>query len=137
MLMVKNPRKLNGIVVTSNLFGDIISDEASVIPGSLGLLPSASLTGVPDGTSTVNGIYEPIHGSAPDIAGQGLVNPVAAILSIAMLLQYSLNRFDDAKAVEKAVSNVLESGIRTKDIGGTASTKEVGDAVAAELEKLL
>ncbi|KAI5286238.1 3-isopropylmalate dehydrogenase [Ascosphaera aggregata] len=137
MLMVKNPRKLNGIVVTSNLFGDIISDEASVIPGSLGLLPSASLTGIPDGKATVNGIYEPIHGSAPDIAGKGIVNPVAAILSMAMLLQYSLNRFDDAKAVEKAVCNVLESGIRTRDIGGTASTKEVGDTIAAELEKLL
>lgn len=71
MLMVKNPRALNGIVVTSNLFGDIISDEASVIPGSLGLLPSASLSGIPDGKTKVNGIYEPIHGSAPDIAGRG------------------------------------------------------------------
>jgi 3-isopropylmalate dehydrogenase len=71
MLMVKNPRALNGIIVTSNLFGDIISDEASVIPGSLGLLPSASLSGIPDGTTKVNGIYEPIHGSAPDIAGKG------------------------------------------------------------------
>ncbi|KAI5292391.1 3-isopropylmalate dehydrogenase [Ascosphaera acerosa] len=137
MLMVKSPRQLNGIVVTSNLFGDIISDEASVIPGSLGLLPSASLTGIPDGTSTVNGIYEPIHGSAPDIAGQGVVNPVATILSVAMLLQYSLNRFDDAKLVEKAVSNVLEAGVRTRDIGGQATTSEVGDAVVAELEKLL
>lgn len=71
MIMVKNPRALNGVIVTSNLFGDIISDEASVIPGSLGLLPSASLSGIPDGTSKVNGIYEPIHGSAPDIAGKG------------------------------------------------------------------
>lgn len=82
----------------------------------------------------INGIFP---GSAPDIAGQGVVNPVAAILSMAMLLQYSLNRFDDAKAIEKAVSNVIESGIRTKDIGGSASTQQVGDAVAAELEKLL
>ncbi|OKL63679.1 3-isopropylmalate dehydrogenase A [Talaromyces atroroseus] len=137
MLMVKDPRKLNGIVVTSNLFGDIISDEASVIPGSLGLLPSASLTGIPDGKSKVNGIYEPIHGSAPDIAGKGIVNPVAAILSMAMLLQYSLGRPAEARIIEQAVSNVIEAGIRTGDIGGKASTVEVGDAVAAELAKLL
>jgi len=137
MLMVKNPRALNGIVITSNLFGDIISDEASVIPGSLGLLPSASLTGVPDGKTKVNGIYEPIHGSAPDIAGKGIVNPVAAILSMAMLLQYSLGLRDEAKAVEEAVRNVIESGVRTTDIGGSAKTKEVGDAVAKELEKVL
>ncbi|KAL1963594.1 hypothetical protein VTN77DRAFT_8039 [Rasamsonia byssochlamydoides] len=137
MLMVKDPRKLNGIIVTSNLFGDIISDEASVIPGSLGLLPSASLSGIPDGKSKVNGIYEPIHGSAPDIAGKGIVNPIATILSVAMLLQYSLARPAEARLVETAVRNVLEAGIRTADIGGNASTSEVGDAVAAELERLL
>lgn len=152
MIMVKDPRKLNGIVVTSNLFGDIISDEASVIPGSLGLLPSASLSGIPDGKSRVNGIYEPIHGmfplqskvyhtnrlgSAPDIAGKGIVNPVAAILSIAMMMQYSFGRFAEAKAIETAVRNVIESGVKTGDIGGKASTSEVGDAVAAELAKLL
>ncbi|KAJ9204706.1 hypothetical protein DTO164E3_1881 [Paecilomyces variotii] len=137
MLMIKDPRKLNGIIVTSNLFGDIISDEASVIPGSLGLLPSASLSGIPDGKSKVNGIYEPIHGSAPDIAGKGIVNPVAAILSTAMLLQYSLGRQAEAKLVETAVRNVIESGVRTGDIGGKATTQEVGDAVVAELEKLL
>ncbi|WEW54704.1 3-isopropylmalate dehydrogenase [Emydomyces testavorans] len=137
MLMVKDPRKLNGIVVTSNLFGDIISDEASVIPGSLGLLPSASLNGIPDGRSRVNGIYEPIHGSAPDIAGKGIVNPVAAILSMAMMLQYSLNRITEAKAIENAVCNVIEAGTRTRDIGGNATTSDVGDAVAAELEKIL
>jgi len=137
MLMVKNPRALNGIVVTSNLFGDIISDEASVIPGSIGLLPSASLTGIPDGKTKCNGIYEPIHGSAPDISGQGLVNPIGTILSIGMLLTYSLNLPTEAKAVEEAVRRTIESGIRTKDIGGTSSTSEVGDAVAAELEKVL
>ncbi|KAJ5704039.1 Isopropylmalate dehydrogenase-like domain-containing protein [Penicillium malachiteum] len=137
MIMVKNPRQLNGIVVTSNLFGDIISDEASVIPGSLGLLPSASLTAVPDGKTKVNGIYEPIHGSAPDIAGQGIVNPVAAILSVAMMLQYSLGMLTEAKVIEMAVSNVIEAGVRTGDIGGKATTSQVGDAVAAELEKLL
>ena len=153
MLMVKNPRALNGIVVTSNLFGDIISDEASVIPGSLGLLPSASLSGIPDGKSKVNGIYEPIHGemcsfpikaslnlptgSAPDISGKGIVNPVAAILSVAMLLQYSLNLPTEAKAVEEAVRRTIDSGVRTADIGGRATTSEVGDAVAKELSKAL
>lgn len=155
MLMVKNPRALNGIVVTSNLFGDIISDEASVIPGSLGLLPSASLSGIPDGKSKVNGIYEPIHGqwnsialehfsltlfllgSAPDISGKGIVNPVAAILSTAMLLQYSLNRFSEAKAIEEAVRRTIDKGVCTVDIGGRASTSDVGDAVADELKTVL
>lgn len=155
MLMVKNPRALNGIVVTSNLFGDIISDEASVIPGSLGLLPSASLSGIPDGKSKVNGIYEPIHGeritialgnfslillllgSAPDISGKSIVNPVAAILSTAMLLQYSLNLFSEAKAVEEAVRRTIDKGVCTGDIGGSASTSDVGDAVAEELKQVL
>ncbi|TVY22834.1 3-isopropylmalate dehydrogenase [Lachnellula hyalina] len=137
MLMVKNPRALNGIVVTSNLFGDIISDEASVIPGSIGLLPSASLSGIPDGKSKCNGIYEPIHGSAPDISGQGLVNPVGTILSVAMMLNYSLHLPAESKAVEEAVRRTIEKGIRTKDIGGTSSTSEVGDAVAEELKKVL
>ncbi|KAF2843486.1 3-isopropylmalate dehydrogenase A [Patellaria atrata CBS 101060] len=137
MLMIKNPRALNGIVVTSNLFGDIISDEASVIPGSLGLLPSASLGGIPDGKTRVNGIYEPIHGSAPDISGQGKVNPVAAILSISMLLKYSLCLPELAVAVDEAVRNTIENGITTADIGGKNSTTDVGDAVAAELSKIL
>ncbi|RDW71342.1 3-isopropylmalate dehydrogenase-3 [Coleophoma cylindrospora] len=137
MLMVKNPRALNGIVVTSNLFGDIISDEASVIPGSIGLLPSASLSGVPDGKSKCNGIYEPIHGSAPDISGQGIVNPVGTILSVAMMLKYSLNLPVESKAVEEAVRRTIEKGVRTKDIGGSAKTSEVGDAVAKELEAVL
>ncbi|RPB23363.1 3-isopropylmalate dehydrogenase Leu2A [Terfezia boudieri ATCC MYA-4762] len=137
MLMVKNPRALNGVVVTSNLFGDIISDEASVIPGSLGLLPSASLSGVPDGKTKVNGIYEPIHGSAPDIAGRGIVNPVAAILSVAMMLRYSFNLEAEAKIVEDAVRKTLDSGVRTGDLQGTANTKEVGDEVARVFETLL
>jgi len=137
MLMVKNPRALNGVVVTSNLFGDIISDEASVIPGSLGLLPSASVTGIPDGKSKVNGIYEPIHGSAPDISGKGIVNPVAAILSISMMLKYSLGQPELAKMVDEAVKIVIDKGITTGDIGGSSNTKEVGDAVAKELEGIL
>jgi len=136
MIMVKSPTKLNGIIVTSNLFGDIISDEASVIPGSLGLLPSASLSGIPDGQGMCNGIYEPIHGSAPDIAGKGIVNPVAAILSVGMMLLYSLNMAKESGLVSQAVRLVIEEGISTSDIGGQKSTSEVGDAVAAKLESL-
>ncbi|CAK7229194.1 3-isopropylmalate dehydrogenase [Sporothrix bragantina] len=136
MLMVKNPRALNGIVITSNLFGDIISDEASVIPGSIGLLPSASLGGIPDGKGKCNGIYEPIHGSAPDISGKGIVNPVGTILSIAMMLRYSLQLPQDAVAVEQAVKAAIDGGVRTKDLGGSASTKEMGDAIVAALEKV-
>ncbi|RPA79328.1 3-isopropylmalate dehydrogenase [Ascobolus immersus RN42] len=137
MIMVKNPRALNGVIVTSNLFGDIISDEASVIPGSLGLLPSASISGIPGTGVKVNGIYEPIHGSAPDIAGQGIVNPIATILSAAMLLQLSLNKPEEAKAIEEAVRVTIDSGVRTGDIGGSAKTSEVGDKVAEELAKIL
>src|SRR5579859_579688 len=111
MLMIKNPRSLNGVIVTENMFGDIITDEASVIPGSLGLLPSASLTAIPEpGKGGANGIYEPIHGSAPDIAGMGIVNPIAAILSAGMLLKYSFGMEREAQAVEDAVRNVLDSG---------------------------
>ncbi|KAM0334240.1 hypothetical protein ACHAQA_001262 [Verticillium albo-atrum] len=137
MMMVKSPTALNGVVFTSNLFGDIISDEASVIPGSIGLLPSASLSGIPDGKGRCNGIYEPIHGSAPDISGKGIVNPIGTILSIAMMLRYSLNLPKEAKAVEDAVKNVLDAGLRTKDIGGNAGTVEVGDAIEKELVKIL
>ncbi|QIW96357.1 hypothetical protein AMS68_001875 [Peltaster fructicola] len=137
MIMVKSPRSLNGVIITSNLFGDIISDEASVIPGSLGLLPSASLASVPDGKGKCNGIYEPIHGSAPDISGKGIVNPVATILSVAMMLKYSLQQPKLAAKIDQAVKTVIDSGVRTKDIGGSASTVEVGDAVAQELEKIL
>lgn len=137
MLMVKSPTKLNGIVVTSNLFGDIVSDEASVIPGSIGLSPSASLSGVPDGKSRCNGIYEPIHGSAPDISGQGIVNPIGTILSLAMMCRYSLRLPKEADAIESAVRKVLDNGVRTKDLGGSVSTKDAGDAIVAELVKLL
>ncbi|KAJ3014164.1 UNVERIFIED_CONTAM: 3-isopropylmalate dehydrogenase [Siphonaria sp. JEL0065] len=145
MIMVKNPRALNGVLLTENMFGDILSDEASVIPGSLGLLPSASLNGVP-GTSagkSVIGLYEPIHGSAPDIAGQGIANPIGTILSAAMLLRYSLGLEKEAKAVEDAVRKVLDEkadggrGLRTKDLGGNATTAQIGDAVVEELKKLI
>jgi len=137
MIMVKNPTALNGVVVTSNLFGDIVSDEASVIPGSIGLLPSASLSGIPDGKGKCNGIYEPIHGSAPDISGKGIVNPIGTILSVAMMLRYSLNLPDEAKAVEDAVRKAVDAGLRTRDMGGSASTAEMGDAVVAQLTEIL
>ncbi|KAL1407114.1 3-isopropylmalate dehydrogenase [Vanrija albida] len=143
MIMVSNPRKLNGVVVTENLFGDIISDESSVIPGSLGLLPSASLAGPPDANSTVSGIYEPIHGSAPDIAGKGWANPIGTILSAALMLRYSLGQAKAADAIEAAVRKVLDStedggfDFRTRDLGGQKSTTEIGDKIVEVLKEIL
>lgn len=126
MQLVKNPRQFD-VIVTSNLFGDILSDEASVITGSIGMLPSASLS------ETSLGMYEPIHGSAPDIAGQDKANPIATILSVAMLLRYSLGLEAEAAAIEAAVTRVLEAGYRTPDIysEGTKAvgTKEMGRLV--------
>lgn len=135
MILVQNPTKLNGVVITSNMFGDIISDEASVIPGSLGLLPSASLASLPD-TNKAFGLYEPCHGSAPDLP-ENKVNPVATILSASMMLRLSLDCVKEAEALEQAVRNVLDSGVRTADLKGSSSTQEVGDAIAAEVEKIL
>ncbi|PKI85458.1 3-isopropylmalate dehydrogenase [Malassezia vespertilionis] len=143
MIMVANPRKLNGIVLTENMFGDILSDESSVIPGALGLLPSASLSELPTGEQPAKGLYEPIHGSAPDIAGKGIANPVGTILSAALLLRWSLGLDKEATAVEQAVRKVLDSqdiggyGLRTSDLGGNASTKQVGDKVLEILATLL
>jgi 3-isopropylmalate dehydrogenase len=126
MLLIQKPREFD-VVVTENMFGDILSDEASVLSGSIGMLPSASL-----GDST-KGLYEPIHGSAPDIAGTGVANPLGAILSVAMMLRHSLGMPDAAERVEGAVSAAVERGIRTRDLGGTATTSEVGDAVVGGL----
>jgi 3-isopropylmalate dehydrogenase len=120
-----------------------LSDESSVIPGSLGLLPSASLAGAPSQTSTCPGLYEPIHGSAPDIAGQGIANPIGTILSAAMLLRYSLGLEKEALAIEQAVRKVLDAedigghGFRTKDLGGDKGTKEMGAKIAEVLKGLL
>ena len=129
MQLILNPKALD-VVVTSNLFGDILSDEAAVITGSIGMLPSAS---VGDGP----GLYEPIHGSAPDIAGKGLANPLGTILSAAMMLRFSLNNEAAAKAIEDAVDKVLAKGYRTQDlyrVGSTkVSTEEMGKLVEAEL----
>jgi len=119
------------VIVTENMFGDILTDEASMLAGSMGMLPSASLN---DGTV---GLYEPIHGSAPDIAGQNIANPCATIMSAAMLLRYSLNMHDEADAIEAAVSTALQQGFRTGDIAEkgekTCSTAEMGDAVTAAI----
>ena len=126
MQLVRAPGQFDTIV-TGNLFGDILSDLASMCAGSIGLLPSASLD------ANGKGLYEPIHGSAPDIAGQGKANPLAAILSLAMMLRYSLGAPDAADHVEKAVAAALASGARTVDIGGSRSTTEMGDAVLTAL----
>ncbi len=119
-------------IVTGNLFGDILSDLASACVGSIGLLASASLGERQTDYGTF-GLYEPIHGSAPDIAGQGVANPVAAILSAAMMLRHSFGREADAVRVEAAVARTLADGVRGHDLGGTASTAEIGDAVLAAL----
>jgi 3-isopropylmalate dehydrogenase len=127
MLLLTQPNRYD-VVVTENLFGDILTDEAAALAGSLGLLPSASLG---DGKA---GLYEPIHGSAPDIAGRGVANPVGAILSAALLLRHSLGLEAEAVAVEAAVERVLRHGPHSRDIGGSAGTGEVRDAVLASIE---
>ena len=127
MLLLTQPNRYD-VVVTENLFGDILSDEAAALAGSLGLLPSASLG---EGR---RGLYEPIHGSAPDIAGQGVANPVGAILSAALLLRHSLGLEAEAVAVEAAVEQVLRHGPHSRDIGGSAGTDEVRDAVIAAID---
>ena len=130
MQLVTNPSQFD-VILTGNLFGDILSDEASCITGSLGMLPSASLG------ETSCGLYEPIHGSAPDIAGQNIANPIATILSAAMMLRYSFELEDEARAVETAVERVLEAGHRTGDIAKPGEKKlscsEIGDLIAAAI----
>lgn len=131
MQLVRNPGQFD-VIVTGNLFGDILSDQASMCAGSIGMLPSASLaeTGT-DGLG--KGLYEPIHGSAPDIAGRGIANPLATILSAAMLLRHSLGEAAAADRVEAAVQAALDSGARTADLGGSLTTRAMGDAVLAAL----
>ena len=131
MQLVRNPKQFD-VMVTGNMFGDILSDEASMLTGSIGMLPSASLD------AKGKGMYEPIHGSAPDIAGKNLANPLAMILSLAMMLRYTFGRNDDAARIEKAVRKALAKGLRTSDIAkpGEAKigTSEMGNAVVAALE---
>ena len=131
MALVQNPTRFDTIV-TENTFGDILSDEAAILAGSMGMLPSASLSGR-------GGLYEPVHGTAPDIAGQGVANPIAAILSAAMLLRYSLDKGADADRIDAAVLRVLEQGHRTRDVHGAGTklvgTREMGDLICTEVEK--
>jgi 3-isopropylmalate dehydrogenase len=123
MQLVKQPKQFD-VIVTDNLFGDLLSDEAAMLTGSIGLLPSAAL-----GEAGKPGLYEPVHGSAPDIAGQGIANPLAAILSLAMAFRLSLTRPDLADRIEAAVRKALDSGARTRDLGGSLTTAQMGDAV--------
>ena len=126
MQLMRNPGQFD-VIVTGNLFGDILSDEASMCAGSIGMQPSATL-----GAGS-KGLYEPIHGSAPDIAGAGIANPLGAILSASMMLRYSLGRPLDAVRIEDAVAKAIKSGARTRDIGGRMSTSQMGDAVLAAI----
>src|SRR3954453_1479583 len=123
MQLIAAPRHF-GVILTENMFGDILSDEAAMLTGSIGMLPSASL-----GEPGTPGVFEPVHGSAPDIAGTGAANPLATILSAAMLLRHGLGRDGEAAAVESAVQSALDQGLRTRDLGGTASTKDATRAV--------
>ena len=136
MQLVRNPKQFD-VIVTDNLFGDMLSDEAAMLTGSLGLLPSASL-GAKDKNGNMRSLYEPVHGSAPDIAGQGIANPIATILSFAMALRYSLDLDKEADSLEKAVQDVLDEGLRTKDIISKGmkevSTSVMGDAIISKLQ---
>ena len=136
MQLIQGPSRFD-VLVAENTFGDILTDEAAVLAASMGLLPSASLAEIPVEGKRVLGLYEPIHGSAPDIAGQGVANPIATILSTALMMRYSLGLSEEASAVERAVDRVLKGGHRTPDIvagGGKAvSTVEMGDRVAEEV----
>jgi 3-isopropylmalate dehydrogenase len=137
MQLVRNPKQFD-VIVTDNLFGDILSDCAAMLTGSLGMLPSASL-GAPDASGRRKAMYEPVHGSAPDIAGRDLANPLAMLLSFSMLLRYSFDMDEDADLIDRAVRNVLASGIRTADIvqpnTARVSTTTMGDALLRELDK--
>ena len=138
MQLVRTPRQFD-VIVTSNIFGDLLSDLASMLTGSLGMLPSATL-GPADASGKRLALYEPIHGSAPDIAGKGIANPMAQIFSFAMLLRYSFGMEEDAALIERACTNVLASGLRTADImaPGTAKvgTNVMGESILRELDKL-
>ena len=136
MQLLRNPKQFD-VILADNLFGDMLSDEAAMLTGSLGLLPSASL-GAKDKNGRVRSLYEPVHGSAPDIAGKNIANPIATILSFAMALKYSLNLDKEAELLNTSVQNVLDSGLRTKDIMSVGkkevSTSEMGDAIISNLK---
>ena len=132
MRLISGPAWMD-VVVTENMFGDILTDEASVLAGSMGMLPSASLGQAGSGESRSAGLYEPIHGSAPDIAGQGIANPVGTILSSAMLLRHSLGLGNEAVMIEKAVDESITGGARTVDVGGKLNTRQMADEIIARL----
>jgi len=138
MQLVRNPKQFD-VILTDNLFGDLLSDIAAMLTGSLGMLPSASLGPLSENGSR-SAMYEPVHGSAPDIAGEGKANPLAMIMSFAMMLKYSFNMIEDSNLIEKAVQSVLSLGLRTSDISDGAnkvvSTQDMGKAVIEELKKL-
>ena len=129
MQLVSNPSDFD-VIVTENMFGDILSDEAAMITGSIGMLPSASL-----GEPGTPGMFEPVHGSAPDIAGQGIANPLAMFLSVAMLLRHGLGWDSEAAALESAVDSALRDGLRTRDLGGDATTAQATRAVLDHLHQ--
>ncbi len=128
MFLVSDPARFD-VIVTENMFGDILTDEASVLAGSMGMLPSASL-----GAGSI-GLYEPIHGSAPDIAGKGLANPFGTLASVAMLFEYSLGMKDVAESIETAIRDCISAGECTADLGGTLTTAAAGAAVRQKLPK--
>jgi 3-isopropylmalate dehydrogenase len=139
MQLVRNPKQFD-VIVTDNLFGDVLSDIAAMLTGSLGMLPSASLGAVDAKTGKRKALYEPVHGSAPDIAGKGLANPLAMLASFGMALRYSFDMGQLADTIDKAIANVLDKGIRTGDIAAagekTVSTSQMGEAVLKEVQAL-
>jgi len=139
MQLVRNPKQFD-VIVTDNLFGDMLSDVASMLTGSLGMLASASLGEVDPKTKKRKALYEPVHGSAPDIAGQGVANPIAMIASFGMALRYSFDMGKQADMIEKAIAATLDKNIRTGDIKSegskVVSTQEMGDAILAEMEAM-
>ena len=132
MRLITGPASMD-VIVTENTFGDILTDEASVLAGSMGMLPSASLRGSAPGLSRSAGLYEPIHGSAPDIAGKGVANPVGTILSSALLLRHSLGLESEAASIERAVEAAISAGARTADLGGKLNTRQMTDEIIARL----
>ena len=139
MQLVRNPKQFD-VIVTDNLFGDMLSDVAAMLTGSLGMLASASLGEVDPKSKKRRALYEPVHGSAPDIAGKGVANPIAMIASFAMALRYSFGMIKEADLIEKAIAAALDKGLRTADIASpgtqTVGTAQMGDAIIAEVERL-
>jgi 3-isopropylmalate dehydrogenase len=139
MMLVRNPKQFD-VMVTGNIFGDILSDEAGMLTGSIGMLPSASLGNYINGTDGKKGLYEPVHGSAPDIAGKDIANPLASILSVAMMLRYSFDLEEHALRIEQAVREVLRKGFRTADIAEPGArlvgTEEMGKAIAEAIPRV-